>query len=157
METTLKKFIIIPILILLLVITALPLSAHAQDITEEASDIGVSNICPDEQVGYIQLYGTNRPANIWNISTKGKCNFKGNASKMTLYTNYKFKGKNQYTFHVKNTGDSSIVVKAKKLTKTYANAKIKAGDSATVSFSGIKKSTEFYLTFEGSSFSGYIK
>ena len=50
-----------------------------------------------------------------------------------------------------------MVVKAKRLTKTYAKTTISAGDSATANFSDIKSSTEFYMTFEGSKFEGYIK
>lgn len=94
---------------------------------------------------------------VWNLKTQGKYSFKGSTTSQTLYTNYKFKGKTSYTFYVKNTGKYALTVKAKRLTKTYASTKISAGKSASVTFSDIKSTTEFYMTFEGSSFEGYIK
>lgn len=87
----------------------------------------------------------------------GQYDFKGATLTQTLYTNYKFKGKTKYTFYVKNTGKYALTVKAKRLLKTYATTKVSPGKSATVTFSDIQKDTEFYLTFENSSFEGYIK
>ena len=98
-----------------------------------------------------------RPSKVWNIKKNGRYDFSGTANNICIYTNYKFTGKTGYKYYVKNTGKHSMVVKAKRLTKTYAKTTISAGDSATANFSDIKSSTEFYMTFEGSKFEGYIK
>ncbi|EAG9320732.1 hypothetical protein [Listeria monocytogenes] len=100
-----------------------------------------------------------RPSSVWNIASKGKYNFAGTSNGSTLYTNYKFKGKNTYTVYVKNYGKHVLKVKAKRLTKTYATTSISAGKAATFTFSGIQKDTEFYVTFDGSTtnFKGDIK
>lgn len=154
------RVILVPILILLLFFTASPLSAHAQDTSLGPENIGVMTVCPEETTdSEIQLNSTGRPSKVWNLATKGKYNFKGmiKSAGKTLYTDYKFKGKTEYSFFIKNTGKSVLTVKAKRLTHTYTTQRLKAGASAIISFSNIKASTEFYLTFTGSSFSGYIK
>lgn len=156
------KQMLLAILILPLLLAAAPPAAHAQELTAEPENIGVSEICPEdsfEESTDAQLHSASRPSKVWNIATKGKYSFKGVIKKSgtVLYTDYKFKGKTQYSFLVKNTGDATLTVKAKRLTKTYTTTKIKAGGSAKVSISSIQASTEFYLTFEGSSFSGYIQ
>lgn len=104
-------------------------------------------------------FGPNRPSDVWNIATKGKYKFGGSTGGQTLYTNFKFKGKTSYSIKVNNTGKNPITVKAKRLTKTYASTKISGGKSAIIEFSNIKKTTEFYITFEGSGikFDGFIK
>lgn len=157
------QILLASLLIILCAFAASPLSAHAQEATTEPENIGVSAICPDEadesEEPQIQPNSASRPTKVWNLATKGKYNFRGtikNAEK-TLYTNYKFKGKTNYTFVVKNTGNSILTVKAKRKAHIYATATIKAGKTRTVNFSNIKAATEFYLAFDGSSFSGYIK
>lgn len=157
------QMLLASLLIILCAFAASPLSAHAQEATKEPENIGVSAICPDEasesEELQIQPNSASRPTNVWNLATKGKYNFKGTIKNAgtALYTNYKFKGKIKYTFVVKNTGNSLLTVKAKRKTHTYTTATVKAGKTKTVSFSNIKAATEFYLVFDGSSFSGYIK
>lgn len=124
------------ILTILFVFVTLPLSSHAQEGNTNPENIGVSTICPDESFNDgIHLNSTSRPTKIRNLAKNGKYYFKGT---------------------IKNTGKSVLTVKAKRLSHTYTTARIKAGKSKTVSFSNIKATTEFYLTFEESSFSGYI-
>ncbi|HIS63137.1 MAG TPA: hypothetical protein IAC14_12995 [Candidatus Scybalomonas excrementigallinarum] len=101
-----------------------------------------------------------RPTEVWNIATKGQYDFAGSANYQALYTNYKFKGKTSYKVYIKNTGNSAITVKAKRLTKTYATTKISAGKTGSFEFSNIQSDTEFYIVFESNdsySFEGYIK
>lgn len=148
-----SKKIIVSILMMLLVFgQTLPVAASENDV--DISNIGVSEICPD---GELSTFGMDRPETVWNIKKKGRYDFSGSANNVCIYTNCKFTGKTSYTFHVKNTGKNPIVVKAKRLTKTYAKTDISAGKSASVDFSNIKSDTEFYMTFEGSKFEGYIK
>ena len=157
------QILLASLLIILCAFAASPLSAHAQETTTEPENIGVSAICPDKAEGseepQIQPNSASRPTKVWNLATKGKYNFKGTIKNAgtTLYTNYKFKWKTKYTFVGKNTGNSILTVKAKRKAHTYATETIKAGKTRTVSFSNIKAATEFYLAFDGSSFSGYIK
>ena len=103
--------------------------------------------------------GNQRPTSVWNVAKKGKYNMSGTCGYTTLYSNYKFKGKTSYTIYIKNNGSSTIKVKAKRLTKTYGTTSIGAGKSGRITFSSIKKATEFYVTFNGygNSFEGYIK
>lgn len=151
------QILLASILILLCTFAAAPLHAHAQEVTTEPENVEVSTICPEE--AQIQPNSASRPTKVWNLATKGKYTFKGTIKNAgtTLYTNYKFKGKTNYTFVVKNTGDSILTVKAKRKAYTYTTATVKAGKTKTVSFSNIQAATEFYLAFDGSSFSGYIK
>ncbi len=157
------QILLASLLIILCAFAASPLSAHAQETTTEPENIGVSAICPDEaeesKEPQIQPNSASRPTKVWNLATKGKYNFKGTIKNAgtTLYTNYKFKGKTKYTFVVKNTGNSILTVKAKRKSHTYTTETIKSGKTRTVSFSNIKAATEFYLVFDGSSFSGYVK
>lgn len=157
------QILLASLLIILCAFATSPLSVHAQEATTEPENIGVSSTCPDNvaelEEPKIQPNSASRPTKVWNLATKGKYNFKGTIKNAgtTLYTNYKFKGKTSYTFVVKNTGNSILTVKAKRKAHTYATETIKAGETRTVSFSNIKASTEFYLAFDGSSFSGYIK
>lgn len=182
----LKKFtklFIIPALIFTLTVTALPASVHAQTDGEEnpnvsvtitpddetsdeelpLENIGVSPICPDiadNQENQIQPFSIYYPTKVWNIKSKGKYSFSGSQSgdKVINYTNYKFKGKNNYTFKVTNKGPMALTVKALRKGKTYATTKISRGKSATVQFSNIYATTEFWLSFQGvASFTGYVK
>lgn len=112
----------------------------------------------DETFGLSELpdYGPftdQRPTEVWDISKKGAYPFNGSSRGSTLYTNYKFKGKTSYKITINNTGSNPITVKAKRLTKTYAQTKISAGKSAVIEFSNIQKDTEFYVTFDGQGFS----
>ena len=125
--------------------------AHALDIHQQ--NIGVSIICPEQD---IDLYGQNKPTNIWDINTKGRYNFSGSANVKTLYSNYKFKGKTNYTIYVENRGEKTLEVRAKSFFKTYATEDIKPGSPATITISNIGKDTEFYLTFYRGDFVGYI-
>lgn len=103
--------------------------------------------------------GNQRPTSVWDVAKKGKYNMSGTCGYTTLYSNYKFKGKTSYTIYIKNNGSSTLKVKAKRLTKTYGTTSIGAGKSGRITFSSIKKATEFYVTFNGygNSFEGYIK
>ncbi len=122
-------------------------------------NIGVSNIEPTEltEDGEILEKGVSRPTETWDISKKGKYVFIGDPGGQVLYTNYWFTGKTHYTIKVHNTGSYTLKVKAKRRLKTYATTTIAAGDTVTFSFSGIEIDRKFYITFEGSKFSGYIK
>ena len=164
MFTKSRRGVFILFIIAVFVFSGITGLAYAQDDSalSESEDInvGVSTVCPDSDIqddGGAQIKGVQRPSKVWNLKTQGKYSFKGSTTSQTLYTNYKFKGKTSYTFYVKNTGKYALTVKAKRLTKTYASTKISAGKSASVTFSDIKSTTEFYMTFEGSSFEGYIK
>lgn len=148
----LKNFVMVPVLLLTVIVMASPLTAHAQDVAVNQPDVGVSTKCPD-----IEERSTNRPSKVWNIKTKGRYDFSGTANVSTLYTNYQFTGKSSYTVYVKNTGKYPITVTAKRLLKTYASTKISAGKSGTITFSNINSDTDFYVVFQGSSFSGYVK
>lgn len=148
----LKKIIVPMMMVLLVSGQLLPVAASENDV--EVPNIGVSEICPD---GKVSTINSERPSKVWNIKKNGRYDFSGTANNICIYTNYKFTGKTGYKYYVKNTGKHSMVVKAKRLTKTYAKTTISAGDSATANFSDIKSSTEFYMTFDGSKFEGYIK
>lgn len=174
----LKKFtksLIVPTLIFILSITLIPttVSAATEDIenpsvkvtitdNENPSEeiypnMGISTVCPDAT---IQPYTTTLPSNVWNIKTKGKYEFSGSQSgdKVINYTKYKFKGKTSYTIKVENNGPMALTVKALRKTKTYATTRIGKGKTATIQFSDIKSTTEFWLSFQGvCSFKGYIK
>ena len=148
-----KRILMLPMLILCIMVV--PLVSYAKEVEENPQpNIGVSTICPEQT---IETRGTKRPSNVWNIGSKGIYHFGGSANRVTIYTNFKFKGKTSYTVYVKNTGNYPITVKAKRLTKTYASTKISAGKEGSFKFSNIQKDTEFYLVFDGSEFNGYIK
>ena len=160
MIRTRTSFIItalIAILLLCLPTTAVASNGHDEEENVIEANVGVSFECPDDENEGDAIKGVSTPTKVWDISKKGKYNYSGDPGGQTLYTNYKFKGKTSYTFYVKNTGKYPLTVKAKRKTKTYASTKVSAGKSATVTFSNIKKTTEFYMTFKGSKFKGYIK
>ncbi len=165
MSIIMKKFIkhvVTAALTLALGIAILPTSnVHAQSIIDtETYNVGVSYVSPDDTSGMISIQSTERPSSVWDISSDGQYDFSGSSHYQTLYTNYKFKGKTSYKIYVKNTGSTAIKVKAKRLTRTYATTTVAAGKTATLEFSDIKSSTEFYIVFEADnnySFSGYIK
>lgn len=115
---------------------------------------GVSPTCPETETR-----STSRPSKVWNISEDGQYNFAGTSYYQTLYTNYKFKGKTSYTIYVHNGSDYNMTVKAKTLFTTYGKTTVGPGKSTTLTISGMDKSTEFYITFDGDymDFSGYIK
>lgn len=170
--TKTKKFILTTALTTLLALTfSASINVQAADFEENttvfsdsrfssinifSSNIGVSNTSPEN---FVVPFSVSRPTTVWNININGQYNFAGSSNSQTLYTNYKFTGKNEYTVYVENTGKTPITVKAKRLTKTYATTKISAGKTATFQFSNIKSNTEFYIVFEGDSYSftGYIK
>ena len=119
---------------------------------------GLSSISPEE----IESKGISKPTTVWNIAKDGKYDFAGSSNHQTLYTNYKFTGKNEYTVYCQNTGSNPIVVTAKRLTKTYGSVKITAGKTGSFTFSNIQKDTEFYVVFESTNQSdfavkGYVK
>ena len=169
------RSLIIPALILLLTATVIPstVSASTEEIedpsvkvtitdnedssTEVYPDMGISSVCPDST---IQPYSTTIPSKIWNIKTKGKYNFSGSQSgdKVINYTKYKFKGKTSYTIKVRNNGPMTLTVKALRKAKTYATTRISKGKTATIQFSNIKATTEFWISVQGEcSFKGYIQ
>lgn len=115
---------------------------------------GVSPICPETETR-----STSRPSSVWDISKNGRYDFAGTSYYQTLYTNYKFKGKTSYTIYVYNASDYNMTVKAKTLLTTYGKTTVGPGKSATLTVSGLSKTTEFYITFDGDymDFSGYIK
>lgn len=171
MLNLIRKTLLFPMTIILIFISVLafstPVSAsetknnqNIEKITQE--NIGVSYVCPDCFESDFETQSTSKPTSVWNISKKGKYTFEGVSYHQTLYTNYKFKGKTSYTIYVKNTGDHKITVKARKGTKVYASTTVASGKTTSLDFSGIDKSTEFYISFStGNSysyeFSGYIK
>lgn len=146
-----KRMLVLPMMMLVMVLT--PLVSHAQEEMTQPN-IGVSEISPDMRDNE---KGASRPSNVWNIKTKGRYNFSGSANTVTIYTNYKFNGKTSYKVSVKNTGKYPLTVKAKTLTKTYGSTKISAGKKGEFTFSNIKSTTAFYVTFEGSEFNGYVE
>lgn len=123
--------------------------------TMDMPSFGVSVKCPTENT--VKPMDANKPSGVWNIQTKGQYSFRGDSTSNLLYTDKKFYGKTNYTFYVKNTGSKSLEVTAERTGKTYASTKISAGKTAKVTFSDIKSTTEFYMTFKGSSFEGNIK
>lgn len=142
-----RKLVVLPMLILAMTFTSI-ISNAQEEMTQH--NVGVSEICPDAK-------GASRPKKVWDIKKKGAYSFSGSANNITIYTSYKFKGKTNYTVKVENTGKYPITVKAKTLIKTYGSTKISAGKTGSFSFSNIKSDTEFYITFEGSEFSGSVK
>lgn len=123
-------------------------------VASELFGLTTENLFPE-----YSLFGVSRPSSVWDISKKGQYDFAGSSKSQTLYSNYSFKGKTSYTVKINNTGSNPITVKAKRLTKTYASTKVSGGKSATIQFSNIEKTTEFYVTFDGTyiSFNGYVK
>lgn len=126
-------------MILALILGLLPVVAYADEPDEENIYVRVQyndeNIPEENQVN----------VGVFNISPDDEDNQIQSVNRPTKVWNIKTKGK------------YAMTVKAKRLTKTYASTKISSGKSATVTFSNIKSDTAFYLTFSGSSFSGYIK
>lgn len=152
---------------LTLIITMLPVNiANAkepdyEEVDMQVDNVGVSFEKPVELNPAVSTMGIAHPSKIWNISKKGKYNFSGKASDgSTLYTNYLFKGKNNYKIYVKNTGKTAITVTARRTLKKYATTKISKGKSAVIEFSNIKSDTKFYIVFEGGkgyAFEGNVK
>lgn len=136
------------------VYAAEPVSSSSESSTVEEYYDGVSPTSPETETK-----STSRPSKVWNISEDGQYNFAGTSYYQTLYTNYKFKGKTSYTIYVYNGSDYNMTVKAKTLFTTYGKTTVGPGESATLTVSGMDKSTEFYITFDGDymDFSGYIK
>lgn len=116
-------------------------------------NVGVSPVCPEAATR-----STSRPSKTWEVNKSGRYDFSGYSTSQTLYTNWQFKGKRSYTIKVNNTGSGTITVKAKTVFTTYAQTRVGAGQSATLSLSGMDTGTSFYITFDGSnySFNGYI-
>lgn len=131
-----------------------PVSSNSEAQTAAEHYEGVSPISPETETRT-----TSRPSSVWDVSSSGKYTFSGTSYYQTLYTNYKFKGKTSYTIYVYNGSSYNMTVKAKTLLTTYAKTTVGPGESATLSLSGMDKSTEFYITFDGDymDFSGYIK
>ncbi len=146
----------------MMVSTFSSLTVHAQsNILEDdlvvVTNEGVSFVPPDDE---IETRGTAIPTQVWNIRTDGQYDFSGSSHHQTLYTSYKFTGKDNYKVYVKNTGSTAIKVTAKRLLKTYGSVKISAGKTGSFEFSNINDDTEFYIVFEADnnySFDGYVR
>ena len=144
----------------MLVFTFNTMNCFADEVYE-----GVSLLAPmvqDDSLDSEMLpNSTSRPGSdkIWNIAKKGKYSFAGESYYQTLYTNYRFTGKNKYTVHVVNKSKEPLEVTARRILKVYTVVKVGRGATVNFNVSDIKKSTDFYLVFEGSGqkFSGYIK
>ena len=104
----------------------------------------------------ITIQGDKRPKKVWNIIDCDAYEFRGSAFNTTIYTEYKFTGKTSYSIDINNYGGGTLTVKAKSLTKTYAQTQLGSLSSTTLELSGMKEDAEFYLVFQGSSFSGKI-
>lgn len=107
--------------------------------------------------GDVNLTDLGRPEKVWNIASSGRYTFGGVCYNSTIYTNYKFKGKSSYTVHVENDGTEDLTIKVRTLAKVYKSITISEGSMTSFTVSGMDSSTEFYITFRGSSFDGYIQ
>lgn len=123
-------------------------------------NVGVSPIKRWE----VQTKETTIPTTTWNVSDKGKYDFSGQAAKQTLFTNYLFTGKTNYSIYVDNkkaaTNNLSVTVYKSKsgLDSPIKTASVQGQYPSTISVSNLSSSDKIYVGFEAPShFSGYIK
>lgn len=154
-QKTIRGLLMAVLLVLSFVIE--PVAASAQTIGGVSYRLGASENRSNKSDENISLIDLSIPSDVWNISSSGRYNFSGSSNTVNVYTNYKFNGKSSYTIYVKNTGDYQLTVKAKTRLKTYKKTIIAPGKSVTLKLSDMKSSTEFYILFRGSEFSGYIE
>ncbi len=152
-----SKMIIVGISIVLIVG-----SSSVATFADDCEEYGISPICPEEYLEQetIKIDDASIPKNdnkhTHNVAIKGAYEFKGSALVNPVYTEKWLTGKTHYKIVIHNTGEYPLTVKAKRRLKTYATTKIAAGKKATVEFSDIKKTTKFYIYFNGSSFYGSV-
>lgn len=111
---------------------------------------------------FIQTYGPDEPSKGWNLNTKGKYSFSGNAKNTNLYTNYYFTGASTVEIYVKNSGSRLLTVELKQ--KQLINLPIhyvdvSSGESTTYKVNSLDSSKRYFIFFKNpsGSFNGYIK
>lgn len=106
----------------------------------------------------IQPFGVSIPTSIWDVTVNGQYNFAGTSNQQDMYTNYKFVGKDSYAVVVTNHSASKLTVKVKTFWNTYYTSTVQPGYTNYFFPSGMDKTDEIYILFQGSpqDFSGYI-
>jgi len=106
--------------------------------------------------------GVDKPTSTWDLSSKGRYNFSGEAYAVDLYTNYYLTGKSSVTISITNKSTSKSM-KAKLFEKSAwfiseSTVTVPANGTTTWTVSGLDKSAKYYIQFYNPCyFSGYIK
>jgi|GEM_PF-4052098 len=106
--------------------------------------------------------GVDKPTSTWDLSTKGKYTFSGEAYAVDLYTNYYLTGKSSVTISITNKSTSKSM-KAKLWEKgawfiSESSVTVPANGTTTWTVSGLSKSESYYIQFYNPCyFNGYIK
>lgn len=126
-------------------------------------NIGVSPNPEYISESVIQPYGTSAPRNVWNLASKGRYNFSGQAKYDNLYSNYKLTGVSRAKIAVYNYSSSTLTLKVVKdgfLYSTVLSTQV-AGNTTknpAVFYVNLDASKNYILIFMSpSNFSGYIE
>ncbi|MFJ6264142.1 hypothetical protein ACIQGW_03865 [Lysinibacillus xylanilyticus] len=118
---------------------------------------GVSEV--EDNAG-VSTRGTTKPSTVWNLYSKGRYDFKGNAASSDLFTNYLLTGKSQFKIVVTNTNNINLKIYLKKkgfIDTTVWDHDLKPGNTLT-GFPQVNSGDNYYLIFKGpSNFNGYIE
>ena len=127
-------------------------------------NVGVNDVGPGvADKDLIVTYGTSKPTDTWNLSTKGSYYFEGYLNSVrSLYTNYLFTGKSSVRIDVWNKDNlNSMKFKVKRKDLIFDNTietyTVKPGQDGYVNLT-LDKSSTYYIEFLGPcNFSGTIK
>lgn len=106
--------------------------------------------------------GLGVPTSTWNLKTKGKYTFQGEASRSNLYTDYLFTGTTKVEIKVVNKSSSdSVTVKLFEKSAWFfceTKATVPAKGTTTWKYSDLESDEKYYLQFYApSNFEGYIR
>lgn len=164
-----KKLVVLLIAIFAVLVSFTSVSAQEanEDFEEfeafENVGVSVDPFYLDEvDEGEVSTRGVNPPISEWDVSKKGQYDFRGNAGKSDLYTNYYFVGKTSYRVEVKNFRSTTLKVELRKRS-TFGSSLVRSWNvhpKATLISSprDLDKSGEYFLRFVApSEFSGNIR
>lgn len=126
-------------------------------------NIGVSPNPEYISESVIQPYGTSAPRNVWNLASKGRYNFSGQAKYDNLYSNYKLTGVSRAKIAVYNYSSSTLTLKVVKdgfLYSTVLSTQVSGNTTKNpaVFYVNLDASKNYILIFMSpSNFSGYIE
>lgn len=127
---------------------------------------GVSTIKPGINTGEISTFGTSKPKDKWDLSSKGRYDFSGGAAYDALYTNYLFTGVSSVGVKLTATKNSPLHAELwqrntgflQSDSKVYTFDELKVGNTAETTLFGLSDSKNYYIKFIAPAyFTGWIE
>lgn len=156
---------IFTVLVSFTAVSAQESSEVKHDESEVLENVGVSLELPayvDEGEREISPLGLGVPRNEWDMSIRGKYDFRGTAQRSDLYTDYYFTGQSSYSVRINNSRSDTLRVDLMQKNilwdTTVRTWNVSPGASLFSGQTGLSSSNDYYLKFYApSNFSGYIR